>query len=105
MSGCGILGAALVEGQHIPRDLERGRELLEQACYEGFAPGCSVLGEVYMNGVGVPAAPFQAVELFARGCQNGDPDGCRQLESASDGALLATASVVMSVLEMRAERA
>jgi len=43
------LGQMLIEGRGVPRDVERGRKLIERAAAQGFSPAQRTAGEVTRN--------------------------------------------------------
>ncbi|MCB9754298.1 MAG: sel1 repeat family protein [Myxococcales bacterium] len=52
----------------MPKDADRGQELLTRACELGEAEGCLYLGVITLEGQSVPRSPARALELFERAC-------------------------------------
>jgi TPR repeat protein len=46
MSGCNNLGALYAQGNGVPRDLERARDLYGEACAGGEEYGCTNLDDL-----------------------------------------------------------
>jgi hypothetical protein len=72
--GCGNLGASLVSDGCGPKDLARGRPLVEAACRD-HAYACGTLGVVMDD----DKDPVAALAAFRRGCDADDSYACARL--------------------------
>ena len=65
------LGLLLVEGDGVPRDLDRGVSLITQAADRGVVQAVYQLGMLRHSGVGVPRDDAKAVDLLRRAAEQG----------------------------------
>lgn len=72
--GCSMAGGMLADGDGVPKDLERGRTLLQRGCDRGYGESCVVLGRRYEA-----EDAGRAAQLFRDGCSRGSMNGCRNL--------------------------
>jgi TPR repeat protein len=78
--GCRNLAELYEQGQGVPRDAARSRQLLDYACRAGDPPACRVLGARLHDGSERSAGdPSAARVYFERGCHLGEPSACALL--------------------------
>ncbi len=78
--GCRNLAELYEQGQGVPRDAARSRQLLDYACRAGDPPACRVLGARLHDGSERSAGdPSAARFYFERGCHLGEPSACALL--------------------------
>jgi hypothetical protein len=78
--GCRNLAELYQQGQGVPRDPARSRQLLDYACRAGDPPACRVLGARLHDGSERAAGDPSAARVhFERGCHLGEPTACALL--------------------------
>jgi hypothetical protein len=75
-AACGQLGAKVLAGDGVARDLVRAEELLYTSCQAGFAWPCFDLGTMVRDTPEGQADPDLAWRYFARSCELGSGQGC-----------------------------
>ena len=75
---CSVLGQALIEGIEVPRDAERGRELLHRACTDERSDptACANLAIAYEEGLGGERDRTEASQYYRWACVAGHADSC-----------------------------
>ncbi|NUO54257.1 MAG: sel1 repeat family protein [Polyangiaceae bacterium] len=71
---CGTQGLYLIVTE--PKDVEKGKKLLETACEKKSGEACKNFGVLVRDGVLPPKDPVKAFGLFQRACELDDPGGC-----------------------------
>ena len=66
-----LLGITLIEGSHLPKDPERGRQLLEQAIEQGSAIAMGWLGQTLIEGSHLPKDPERGRQLLEQAIEQG----------------------------------
>lgn len=79
---CLYLGARLVDGEGVPADPVRGRELLGRACDQGQSQACAMLADLLEQGIGGAADASAAVERYAKACEAGHEDSCAKVKQS-----------------------
>lgn len=75
--GCAWLGSWLIAGStDVPRDLEKGKDLLQKACGKSEPKGCTFLGYLFSRGIGVTQDGARALQLFKDACRMHEPTAC-----------------------------
>jgi TPR repeat protein len=78
--GCGMLGVVLVQGWGVPRDAERGRRVLTEACTATEHPyACSELANALEQGLFGTRDPRTARRYRELACRGGDQEACSVL--------------------------
>lgn len=78
--GCRNLAELYEQGQGVPRDVARSRQLLDYACQAGEPVACRVLGARLHDGDERSAGDqVSARRSFERGCHLGEPTSCALL--------------------------
>ena len=75
---CAMLAYALIEGVDIPRNAERGKELLHRVCRDESSDprACATLGKVYEEGIGVDRDRTVASKFYRWSCARDEFDSC-----------------------------
>jgi len=76
---CSLLGALVLNGTGVPKDLKRGRELSELGCARGDSFGCFNAATLYSSGTGVAADDARAASFYEKACAKGDSEACYEL--------------------------
>lgn len=78
LPACARLAYALIEGMDVPRDAERGKDLLERVCSDsGDDPvACAQLGQCYEEGLGVDRDRTVASKYYRWACGSGHIESC-----------------------------
>ncbi|MFY0533722.1 hypothetical protein [Nannocystis pusilla] len=77
LNACSDLGIALLLGQGLTADPERGVRTLQKACDAGGARACNNLATAYVNGVGgVTVDVGEGLRLAVKACDLGEQQGC-----------------------------
>ncbi len=85
--GCGMLGLMLIQGSGVPKDLARGREVLEGVCASTNHPfGCAVLARALAQGLLGEADAAEAERYRRLACERGDVEACAGDEPPSAAA-------------------
>lgn len=96
---CTLAGVHHLNGDGVPRDTTRARELFERAC-GGLSgkqlQGCEELGRMYEKGVGVPKDLAKAADLYQESCPS---ESCGRLATG-----LATGKYGFAIDEARARK-
>ncbi|MCA9491442.1 MAG: sel1 repeat family protein [Myxococcales bacterium] len=77
-SACKTLAFGLLDGIDIPRDAERGREILTRVCVDTDSPAdaCLRLGQCYEEGVGGERDRTEASKYYRWACASGNAQSC-----------------------------
>jgi len=75
---CSVLGEALIQGVDVPRDAERGRELLHRACTDEGSDilACANLARSYEEGLGGDRDRTEASQFYRWACIGGHAESC-----------------------------
>lgn len=79
---CVTLAGMLLDGVGLPKDPEKSREILEEACHAKFADGCRVLGLMYTEGLGTPyneGSFMLGARYYTKACELGSMQACAHL--------------------------
>ncbi|AZB65661.1 caspase-1, p20 [Cereibacter sphaeroides] len=66
------LGQMYLDGQAVPRDFDRARELFEAADARGETAALTALAWIHRAGVGVPEDPARALDFYRQGAARGN---------------------------------
>jgi hypothetical protein len=75
-NSCALLGNMIWDGNGVPKDVNRGRDLVIRACDAGSGIGCGSLGNAFITGDGAPHDAARGLRLTVRGCQLGGALAC-----------------------------
>lgn len=77
---CSVLGQALIDGVDVPRDAERGRQLLHRACTDESSEAlpCANLAKSYEEGLGGDRDRTEASKFYRWACIGGHAESCKQ---------------------------
>ncbi len=76
-SGCAAMGAQLVKGDGVPRDLEKAGRMFEKGCNGGSAVACFALAELKRPSDPKPQAAL--MELYVKACVAGHQPACKRI--------------------------
>jgi uncharacterized protein len=86
LDGCRSLALLHIEGRRVPRDLDKGLSLLQQACDLQDPSSCERLSQLYSQSKLIPRDLPRALSLLERACDL-NPYFCADLAAAYDGSI------------------